>query len=70
MAHQALSSRIAVDPEQCFGKPHIKGTRIKVSFILELLASEWSIEDILKEYSHLERKDILACLEYASQKMS
>ena len=58
---------ISTDPDICFGKPHIKGTRIKVSFILELISSGWTIEKILQEYEHLNREQIIACLIYAGQ---
>jgi uncharacterized protein (DUF433 family) len=56
---------ISIEPDLCFGKPHIKGTRIKVSFILELVSSGWTIEKILQEYDHLSREQIIACLIYA-----
>ena len=56
---------IVKDPEVCFGKPHIKGTRIKVSFILKLLSSGWSIEQILKEYKRLTKEQVNSCLKYA-----
>lgn len=58
--------RIETTPEVLHGKPRIKGTRIAVYMILEMLAGEYSIEDILKEYPHLTREDIKACLEYAA----
>ncbi len=48
------------------GKPIIKGTRISVEFILELLASGMAEEEILIEYPHLKKADILACLQYAA----
>ncbi len=48
------------------GKPVIKGTRISVQLVLNLLSHGMGVEDILKEYPHLTRDDILACLEYAS----
>lgn len=62
---EAILSYISVDPEICFGKPHIKGTRLKVSFILELLANKWSIPDIVLEYDHLIEDQILACIHFA-----
>lgn len=62
-----MTNRIVVDPAICFGKPHIKGTRLKVSFILELLGSGWTVEEILQEYDHVRRKDVLACLSYAGK---
>jgi len=60
-----VNELITIDPGICFGKPHIKGTRIKVSFILELISSGWPIEEILKEYDHLTRDQVIACLIYA-----
>ena len=61
-----LSERIVVDPEILAGKPVIRGTRLAVEFILELLAAGQSEEDLLKDYPGLTREDILACLSYAS----
>ena len=60
-------SKIIVDSKIFGGKPIIKGTRISVDFILELLSSGMSIEAVLKEYKHLKREDILLALEYASK---
>ena len=60
-------SRITFNPNVLGGKPVIKGTRIFVDFILELLSSGMSIEEIIKEYKHLKREDVLSALEYASQ---
>lgn len=45
----------------------IKGTRIPVYFILELLSNGWTIEDILREYPHLSREDVLAAIKYAAK---
>jgi len=59
--------RIVMDPEVLSGKPVIKGTRIPVYLILELLAAEMSVDDVLKEYPKLTREDIQAALEYASK---
>jgi len=61
-----LSERIVVDPEILAGKPVIRGTRIAVEFILELLAAGQSENEILANYPGLTREDILACLPYAS----
>lgn len=61
-----LLERISVNPQVCFGKPCIKGTRIWVSLILDFLASGSSVEDILQEYPQLEKEDILACLAYGA----
>jgi uncharacterized protein (DUF433 family) len=62
-----LLDRITIDPEICHGKPCIRGLRYPVETILELLSSGMSIEDILADYEDLEREDILAVLEYATQ---
>ncbi len=59
--------RIVVNPKIMGGKPVIKGTRIPVYFILELIANGWSIDDILKEYPHLTREDVLAAIRYAAR---
>jgi uncharacterized protein (DUF433 family) len=60
------SERIVVDPEILAGKPVVRGTRLAVEFILELLAAGQSESDILANYPGLAREDILACLSYAS----
>jgi uncharacterized protein (DUF433 family) len=57
--------RIEVNPEILLGKPIIKGTRISVEFILELLVNGWDMEQILKNYPQLEKEDILAAIEYS-----
>jgi len=58
-------SRIVVDRMVLAGKPIIKGTRIAVEFILELLANGWTVEEILKNYPQLRKEDITAALKYA-----
>lgn len=55
--------RIAVDPEILTGKPTIKGTRIAVEFLLELVAEGWTHEEILRNYPHLNPEDLLAVRE-------
>jgi uncharacterized protein (DUF433 family) len=59
--------RITVDPKVLVGKPIVKGTRIAVEFVIDLLARGWTPERILKEYDHLKPEDIRACLAYASE---
>ena len=59
--------RITVDPDVLVGKPIIKGTRVSVEFVIDLLARGWTTEQILKEYDHLKAEDIQACLAYASE---
>jgi len=58
--------RIIVDPEILAGKPVIRGTRIAVELILELLAAGQPEQEILANYPGLTREDVLACLSYAS----
>jgi uncharacterized protein (DUF433 family) len=58
-------SRITVDPEILAGKPVVKGTRIAVEHIVELLANGWTIEEVLENYPQLKREDVLAALKYA-----
>jgi uncharacterized protein (DUF433 family) len=62
---KALKGRIVIRPAILGGKPVIQGTRISVEFILSLLSSGMSVEDILADYRHLTREDILAALHYA-----
>jgi uncharacterized protein (DUF433 family) len=59
-------NRITVDPNVLVGKPIVKGTRISVEFIVDLLGRGWTFEQILREYDHLTQEDIQACLAYAS----
>ena len=58
-------SRIIANPDILGGKPIIKGTRISVAFILQLLASRVTEDEILLDYPHLSKEDIYACLMYA-----
>ena len=58
--------RITVNPEICMGQPTIRGMRITVAFVLKLLASSMSHEEILKAYPELEEEDILQAIEYAA----
>jgi uncharacterized protein (DUF433 family) len=62
-----LLSRISVNPNVCFGKPCIKGTRIWVSLILDMLADGMSVEGILAEYPQLKREDVLAAMAYGAE---
>jgi uncharacterized protein (DUF433 family) len=61
--------RIVVDPEILVGKPVIRGTRLAVELIVDLLALGWSEEEILKNYPGLAREDVHACLRHASAVM-
>jgi uncharacterized protein (DUF433 family) len=58
--------RITVEAGKCGGRPCIRGLRIRVTDILELLSAGASFEEILKDYPFLEREDIRAALDYAA----
>ena len=58
--------RITVEEGKCGGRPCIRGLRIRVSDILELLAAGTSFQEILSDYPALEREDIIAAIEYAA----
>ena len=62
-----LLQRISIDPNVCFGKPCIKGSRIWVSLILDLLSSGTLIEDVLSEYPQLKEEDIRAAIAYGAE---
>jgi uncharacterized protein (DUF433 family) len=59
--------RISIDPNVCFGKPCIKGTRIWVSLILDFLASGETTEQILEAYPQLNADDIRAAIAYGAE---
>ena len=61
--------RIVTDPDVLVGKPVIKGTRLAVEFVLDLLAQGWSYDDILANYPGITREDVLTCLAYASERL-
>lgn len=61
--------RIVADPAVLVGKPVIKGTRLSVEFIVGLLAQGWDEAEILRNYSGIEREDVLACLAYAQERL-
>lgn len=63
----ALLDRIVIDPQVCFGRPCIRGTRIWVSLILDFLASGESEAQILAAYPQLQADDICAALAYAAE---
>jgi len=69
MEDQALLQRIVVDPKVMVGKPVIRGTRLTVDYILNLLAHGASVEEILEEYEGLTEEDIRACLLFASRSL-
>jgi len=61
--------RISLDPKILVGKPVIKGTRMAVEFVIDLLANGWTESEILRNYPRLTHEDIQACLCYASSMM-
>ena len=67
MTHEQLLERIVTDPAICHGKPCIRGHRIWVSLIVDLLADGMTVEQILAQYPGLEPDDIRACIAYASE---
>lgn len=67
MNRQELLSRISINPDICFGKPCIKGHRIWVSLILDLLASGMTISKLLEDYPQLQAEDIYACIAYGAE---
>jgi len=70
MKRQELLARISIDLDICFGKPCIRGHRIWVSLILDLLAGDATFDEILREYPGLELDDIQACLPCAAEMAS
>jgi uncharacterized protein (DUF433 family) len=69
MSETKLLSRVTIDAEQCGGRPCIRGMRIRVIDILELLAAGETPDQILAEYPYLEAEDITASLLYAARSM-
>jgi len=67
MKHEGLLDRISIDPGICHGKPCIRGHRIWVSLILDLLADRLSASAILEEYPQLVEDDVRACVAYAAE---
>jgi uncharacterized protein (DUF433 family) len=67
MTRAELLSRISVDPGVCFGKPCIRGHRVWVSLILDLLADGATSDEILREYPGLVEADLRACIAYGAE---
>ena len=65
-----LTNRITVNHKQCGGHPCIRGMRIRVTDVLDLLAAGLTIEQILAEHPDLESEDIRACLRFASKRLN
>jgi uncharacterized protein (DUF433 family) len=64
-----IDERITVDPEQCGGRPCVRGMRIRVSDVLDLLANGLTPQQVRDELPDLEMEDISACLRFASRRL-
>ncbi len=67
MTREELLGRISIDPRICFGKPCIRGHRIWVSLILDLLAGGMTVQQVLQEYPQITADDVLACIAYGAE---
>jgi len=66
----SLLQRITIEPGKCVGRPCIRGKRMRVTEVLELLTNGASIEEIVEDYPTLERDDVLAAIAYAALQTS
>jgi uncharacterized protein (DUF433 family) len=64
-----LAERITVDPEQCGGRPCLRGMRIRVTDVLDLLANGLTPDQVVEDLPDLELEDVLACLRFASRRL-
>jgi uncharacterized protein (DUF433 family) len=62
-----MQARIAIDPEVCGGRPIVAGTRMRVSDILDALASSVTVEELLADFPYITREDVNACLAYGAR---
>ena len=67
MSREQLLEHISIDPNICFGKPCVRGHRIWVSLILDMLSEGMTHAEILESYTGLEEADILACIAYGAE---
>ena len=65
-----LTARITTNPDQCGGRPCVRGMRVRVSDVLDLFASGLKSEEILEELPYLESEDLRACLQYAAREIN
>jgi uncharacterized protein (DUF433 family) len=70
MTDQQLLERIVLNPKVLVGKPVIRGTRLSVEYILNLLAHGATVTEILEEYEGLSQEDVQACILFASKSLS
>jgi uncharacterized protein (DUF433 family) len=64
-----LADRITVDPAQCGGRPCVRGMRIRVTDVLDLLANGLTLEQVIEDLPDLELEDVRACLRFASRRI-
>jgi uncharacterized protein (DUF433 family) len=69
MPDMESSPRITTDPERCGGRPCVRGMRIRVTDVLDLLATGLAIDEVLTELPDLERDDVIACLAFARRRV-
>lgn len=62
-----MAARVTIDPEVCGGRPIVAGTRMRVSDVLDALASGATIDELLADFAYLAREDIIACLAYGAR---
>lgn len=62
-----MSARVIIDPEVCGGRPIVAGTRMRVSDVLDALASSVRVDELLADFPYLVREDITACLAYGAR---
>jgi uncharacterized protein (DUF433 family) len=67
MKQEELLARIAIDPNVCFGKPCIRGHRVWVSLILDLLADGMTLADIIADYPGLEEAEVRVCIAFEAE---
>lgn len=67
MEREELSKRISIDPEICFGKPRIRGTRLWVALILDNLAAGIAEQELLDNYPGLTHEDVLAAIAFGAE---
>jgi uncharacterized protein (DUF433 family) len=70
MQEQSLLKRITVNPNQCGGRPCVRGMRIRVTDVLDLISNGLTTQQILQEMPDLEKDDISACVKYAAAKIN
>lgn len=64
---EALLNRIIINPDVLVGKPIVKGTRLAVEHVLDLLGEGMTIEEIMQDYTQLKKEDVLACILFARE---